>query len=89
MLYDISAAFVDLVQMFAYSHSSLPLGLSERFCSLIVKMLCFRNYLVLKKEDSFCNCRQTNTLDHLQDDVDEINGRVRGANQRGRHLLGK
>ncbi|CAK7323246.1 unnamed protein product [Dovyalis caffra] len=32
---------------------------------------------------------QTNSLDHLQDDVDELNFRVRGANQRGRHLLGK
>lgn len=33
--------------------------------------------------------RQTKSLDHLQDDVDELNYRVRGANQRGRRLLGK
>lgn len=33
--------------------------------------------------------RQTNSLDHLQNDVDELNYRVRGANQRGRRLLGK
>ncbi|KDP31313.1 hypothetical protein JCGZ_11689 [Jatropha curcas] len=33
--------------------------------------------------------RQTKALDHFQDDVDELNFRVRGANQRGRRLLGK
>ncbi|KAJ6293626.1 hypothetical protein OIU85_010131 [Salix viminalis] len=33
--------------------------------------------------------RHTYALDHLQDDVDELNYRVRGANQRGRRLLGK
>ncbi|EEF47800.1 SNAP25 homologous protein SNAP33 [Ricinus communis] len=33
--------------------------------------------------------RQTKALDHVQDDVDELNSRVRGANQRGRRLLGK
>uniref|UniRef100_A0A2P2QND9 Uncharacterized protein MANES_14G083800 n=1 Tax=Rhizophora mucronata TaxID=61149 RepID=A0A2P2QND9_RHIMU len=33
--------------------------------------------------------RQTKPLDHVQDDVDELNFRVRGANQRGRRLLGK
>ncbi|XP_057953156.1 SNAP25 homologous protein SNAP33-like [Malania oleifera] len=33
--------------------------------------------------------RQTNALDHVQDDVDELNFRVKGANQRGRRLLGK
>lgn len=34
-------------------------------------------------------CRQNKALDHLQDDVDELNSRVKGANQRARHLLGK
>ncbi|KAF2312839.1 hypothetical protein GH714_040889 [Hevea brasiliensis] len=33
--------------------------------------------------------RQTKALDHFQDDVDELNFRVKGANQRGRRLLGK
>ncbi|KAL6508911.1 SNAP25 protein snap33 [Orobanche hederae] len=33
--------------------------------------------------------RQNKALDHVQDDVDELNFRVRGANQRTRHLLGK
>lgn len=33
--------------------------------------------------------RQNKALDHLQDDVDELNFRVKGANQRGRRLLGK
>ncbi|XP_050225772.1 SNAP25 homologous protein SNAP33 [Mercurialis annua] len=33
--------------------------------------------------------RQTKALDHTQDDVDELNIRVKGANQRGRRLLGK
>ncbi|KAL3812277.1 hypothetical protein ACJIZ3_013545 [Penstemon smallii] len=33
--------------------------------------------------------RQNQALDHLQDDVDELNSRVKGANQRARHLVGK
>ncbi|KAL6541201.1 SNAP25 protein snap33 [Orobanche hederae] len=33
--------------------------------------------------------RQNKALDHVQDDVDELNFRVRGANQRTRRLLGK
>ncbi|XP_015583903.2 putative SNAP25 homologous protein SNAP30 [Ricinus communis] len=33
--------------------------------------------------------RQNKALDHLSDDVDELNSRVKGANQRARHLLGK
>ncbi|KAG9439787.1 hypothetical protein H6P81_019952 [Aristolochia fimbriata] len=33
--------------------------------------------------------RQNKALDHLHDDVEELNSRVKGANQRGRHLLGK
>ncbi|OAY31104.1 SNAP25 homologous protein SNAP33 [Manihot esculenta] len=33
--------------------------------------------------------KQTKALDHFQDDVDELNFRVKGANQRGRRLLGK
>ncbi|XP_058070300.1 SNAP25 homologous protein SNAP33-like [Magnolia sinica] len=33
--------------------------------------------------------RQNKALDHLHDDVEELNYRVKGANQRGRHLLGK
>ncbi|XP_059303675.1 SNAP25 homologous protein SNAP33-like [Lycium ferocissimum] len=33
--------------------------------------------------------RQNKSLDHLQDDVDELNFRVKGANRRGRRLLGK
>ncbi|WCJ22141.1 soluble N-ethylmaleimide-sensitive factor adaptor protein 30 [Euphorbia peplus] len=33
--------------------------------------------------------RQNKALDHLGDDVDELNNRVKGANQRARHLLGK
>ncbi|XXG63475.1 hypothetical protein AAC387_Pa05g1660 [Persea americana] len=33
--------------------------------------------------------RQNKSLDHLHDDVDELNFRVKGANQRGRRLLGK
>ncbi|XP_015067388.1 SNAP25 homologous protein SNAP33-like [Solanum pennellii] len=33
--------------------------------------------------------RQNRSLDHFQDDVDELNFRVKGANQRGRRLLGK
>lgn len=35
------------------------------------------------------NCRHNKAIDHLYVDVDELNGRVRGANQRGRRLLGK
>lgn len=35
------------------------------------------------------NCRHNKAIDHLYGDVDELNGRVRGANQRGRRLLGK
>ncbi|XP_073115898.1 SNAP25 homologous protein SNAP32-like isoform X2 [Elaeis guineensis] len=33
--------------------------------------------------------RQTRALNHMQDDVDELNFRVKGANIRGRRLLGK
>ncbi|KAK6133880.1 hypothetical protein DH2020_032370 [Rehmannia glutinosa] len=33
--------------------------------------------------------RQNKALDHLQDDVDELNSRVKGANQRARRLVGK
>ncbi|EXC54352.1 Putative SNAP25-like protein [Morus notabilis] len=33
--------------------------------------------------------RQNKALDHLSDDVDELNSRVKGTNQRARHLLGK
>ncbi|KAK7265840.1 hypothetical protein RJT34_33464 [Clitoria ternatea] len=33
--------------------------------------------------------RHNKALNHLHDDVDELNFRVRGANQRGRRLLGK
>lgn len=33
--------------------------------------------------------RQNKALDHLGDDVDELNSRVKGANQRARHLAGK
>lgn len=33
--------------------------------------------------------RQNKALDHLSDDVDELNARVKGANQRARHLLAK
>ncbi|XP_058080828.1 SNAP25 homologous protein SNAP33-like [Magnolia sinica] len=33
--------------------------------------------------------RQNKALDHLHDDVEELNSRVKGANQRGRRLLGK
>jgi len=34
-------------------------------------------------------CRHNKALNHLYDDVDELNFRVKGANQRGRRLLGK
>ncbi|KAF6171706.1 hypothetical protein GIB67_007227 [Kingdonia uniflora] len=33
--------------------------------------------------------RQNKALDHVNDDVEELNFRVKGANQRGRRLLGK
>ncbi|XP_031490954.1 SNAP25 homologous protein SNAP33 [Nymphaea colorata] len=33
--------------------------------------------------------RQNKALDHLHDDVEELNYRVKGANERGRRLLGK
>ncbi|KAK6242667.1 hypothetical protein QUC31_013623 [Theobroma cacao] len=33
--------------------------------------------------------RQNKALDHLHDDVDELNSRVKGANQRARNLLAK
>ncbi|KAL2546694.1 putative SNAP25-like proteinous protein SNAP30 [Forsythia ovata] len=33
--------------------------------------------------------KQNKALDHLQDDVDELNSRVKGANQRARRLIGK
>ncbi|MCD7458242.1 SNAP25 protein snap33 [Datura stramonium] len=33
--------------------------------------------------------RQNKSLDHFQDDVDELNFRIKGANRRGRRLLGK
>ncbi|KAL3654289.1 putative SNAP25 protein snap30 [Castilleja foliolosa] len=33
--------------------------------------------------------KQNKALDHLQDDVDELNSRVKGANQRARKLVGK
>uniref|UniRef100_A0A453IN01 t-SNARE coiled-coil homology domain-containing protein n=1 Tax=Aegilops tauschii subsp. strangulata TaxID=200361 RepID=A0A453IN01_AEGTS len=33
--------------------------------------------------------RQNKSLDTFSDDVDELNFRVKGANQRGRRLLGK
>lgn len=34
-------------------------------------------------------CRQNKALDHFSDDVDELNNRVKGANQRTRKLLNK
>ncbi|KAM6572006.1 hypothetical protein CsatA_016086 [Cannabis sativa] len=33
--------------------------------------------------------RQNKALDHVSDDVDELNSRVKGANQRARRLIGK
>ena len=33
--------------------------------------------------------RQNEALDHLQGDVDELNSRVKGANQRARKLAAK
>nr|GMC55296.1 SNAP25 homologous protein SNAP33-like [Ipomoea batatas] len=33
--------------------------------------------------------RQNHAMDHLQDDIIELDSRVKGANQRGRRLLGK
>lgn len=39
--------------------------------------------------NNFYKCRQNKSLDHLDADVDELNSRVKGANQRARHLLGK
>ncbi|XP_022878706.1 putative SNAP25 homologous protein SNAP30 [Olea europaea var. sylvestris] len=33
--------------------------------------------------------RQNKALDHLSDDVDELNSRVKGANQRARRMVGK
>lgn len=33
--------------------------------------------------------RQNKALDHLSDDIDELNSRVKGANQRARKLVGK
>ena len=33
--------------------------------------------------------RQNKALDHLDDDIDELNSCVQGANQRARHLLSK
>lgn len=33
--------------------------------------------------------RQVGALDHVQDDVDELNSRLGGANKRGLHLLRK
>lgn len=37
----------------------------------------------------FYQYRQNKALDHVEDDVDELNFRVKGANQRTRRLLGK
>jgi synaptosomal-associated protein 25 len=34
-------------------------------------------------------CRQNKALVPFSDDVDELNFRLKGANQRGRRLLGK
>ncbi|WZY97707.1 hypothetical protein YC2023_070036 [Brassica napus] len=33
--------------------------------------------------------KQNKALDHLDDDIDELNSRVKGANQRAYHLLSK
>lgn len=33
--------------------------------------------------------RQNKALDNLGGDIDELNSRVKGANQRARHLLAK
>jgi hypothetical protein len=38
---------------------------------------------------TFWNCRQNKAMDGLKDDVEELNSRVKGANQRARRLLGK
>lgn len=38
---------------------------------------------------AYLNCRQTKAMDGLQDDVVELNSRVKGANQRARRLLWK
>jgi hypothetical protein len=40
-------------------------------------------------EDLYLACRQNKALDTYSEDVDELNFRVKGANQRGRRLLGK
>ncbi|KAJ6318036.1 hypothetical protein OIU76_013559 [Salix suchowensis] len=48
----------------------------EAICDLIAL-----NYVV--------NAGKIKSLDHLGDDVDELNSRVKGANQRARRLLGK
>ncbi|KAF2311238.1 hypothetical protein GH714_021125 [Hevea brasiliensis] len=39
--------------------------------------------------DALQKVEANQAMDHFQDDVDELNFRVKGANQRGRRLLGK
>ena len=49
-------------------------------------LLLLTNCLIIVLAKHF---RQNEALDHLQDDVDELNSRVKGANQRARKLAAK
>jgi len=60
------------------------LGLDGDGTSLLLLLLTNCLIIVLAK-----HFRQNEALDHLQGDVDELNSRVKGANQRARKLAAK
>jgi hypothetical protein len=51
--------------------------------------LCLSAVLRSLMENYFLACRQNKALVPFSEDVDELNFRLKGANQRGRRLLGK
>lgn len=56
-------------------------------CILIVHDCISITALYVVKQQ-YEKCRQNKSIDHLSDDVDELNSRMKGANQRTRRLLG-
>jgi len=59
--------------------ASIPTFEKDFTCSMV---------LIINSYFGKC-CRHNKALSHLDDDVDELNFRVKGANQRARRLVGK
>jgi hypothetical protein len=60
-----------------------------KWCEYTTSPLCSLLFIQFINGDSSLAFRQNKALVPFSDDVDELNFRLKGANQRGRRLLGK